>query len=519
MCNKIKIHGGPGCGKTYTLTNFYQRFLSEEYKPSEITVLTFRKNSAKDLIDSTISYAGVNEKELKQHVGTIHSICYRLIGYPEQMKPEDHADFVKLYNYGKFLKKDFRKQKTGDIEESAYSGDLFDLYTWLRNTCTPFEKWKKYPGVSNITLPAERVPEFLENYKKYKKQVGKIDFSDMLQIIIDEKIFLDTPILMVDEFQDLTAQMYQIFEMWVPYRDIVLIAGDPNQSIYGFWGGSPDYYNNWEAFEIIRNETFRLSEQQKNFSHKLLKSHGIRAPETKARIVDYPTIKSLRYTDKLPEYETEFHLVRCNYQAPAIALNLARENKVFGGLCGWNNTEIDAANAIISIRMGRAVNFNQTKAIIDLFPAKLLELKERKTNFIKNLEDSYRPQLQTGTGILNRRILDTLNSSDPTKGMTRDGALFRAKINGVKNRKNLITIEEVKKRVISTIHGAKGLEADAVFLHTEITPKIQKAILIPGKESKAEARVWYVGVTRSKEVLYLITDVGHNYPLPEVTSC
>ena len=103
--------------------------------------------------------------------------------------------------------------------------------------------------------------------------------------------------------------------------------------------------------------------------------------------------------------------------------------------------------------------------------------------------------------------------------MIRDSKLFRAKINGIKNRLDLITLQEVKNRNILTIHGAKGLEAEAVFLHTSITPRIQKALLIPGKESQAETRVWYVGVTRAKNVLYLVMDAGKNYILPGVPSC
>jgi superfamily I DNA/RNA helicase len=159
------------------------------------------------------------------------------------------------------------------------------------------------------------------------------------------------------------------------------------------------------------------------------------------------------------------------------------------------------------------------KAIINLFPLKMLGTKCGKADFISGLEKAYTPQLQTGTGILNAKILDILSSGDPTKGMVRDGVLFRAKINGVKNRKELISLKEVKNRVVLTIHGAKGLEAEAVFLHTAITPRIQKALLIPGKESQAEARVWYVGVTRPKKVLYLVTDAGKNYTLPGVPSC
>lgn len=517
MTERIKVFGGPGCGKTSIIKEFYQRYMLEGYKPEDITVLSFRKTAAKDLIDATISYAKVEEKELKKHVGTIHSICYRLIGYPETMNTEDYRAFIEINNYGKYLNNPSISKTVS--EESAYSGDLFDLYTWLRNTCTPLGEWKKYPGIKNIKLPASKVPEFFKKYEEYKKQTGKIDFSDMLQTVIDEQITLDTSILMVDEFQDFTAQMYKIFEMWVPSCESVLVAADPNQSIYEFWGGCTDYYYSFDATEIIRHETFRLTEQIKNFSHKILKYAGMTAPETKAKKTDSNRIFKVRYDSKLPVYDEEFHLIRCNYQAHAIALSLAKDGKVFSGLCGWKDEEIDAANAIILIRQGKAVSFDQMKAILNLFPVKMLGIKSSKTDLISGLGRVYTPQLQTGTGILNGKILDILNSSDPTKGMVRDGKLFKAKINGVKNRAELITSKEVKNRAVLTIHGAKGLEADAVFLHTAITPRIQKALLVPGKESQAEARVWYVGVTRPKKVLYLVTDEGKNYTLPGVPSC
>jgi len=68
LTEKIKIFGGPGCGKTSTINHFYQRYLSNGYKSTEITVLTFRKIAAADLIRATISYAGVEENKLTKHV-------------------------------------------------------------------------------------------------------------------------------------------------------------------------------------------------------------------------------------------------------------------------------------------------------------------------------------------------------------------------------------------------------------------------------------------------------------------
>jgi len=517
VTNKTKVFGPPGTGKTYVIKEYYQTYLRMGYGPNNITVITFRKNGANDLVAATMPYSRVDEKELRQHVGTIHSICNRLIGRPELIKMEDYKKFADETIYGKYLTK--IPTNHGIDEDTAYSGDAFDLYTWLKNTCTPFSQWKKYPGVKNIKIPPKMVEGFLKDYEKFKKEIGKIDYTDMLQRVIDEEIIIDTPILMVDEFQDFTAQMYKIFAMWVPHCEYVLIAGDPHQSIYEFWGGCTDYYYQFDAVEIIRGETFRLTEQVKNFSHRILRSAGMIVLDTKAKHADYESIKKIRYDAKFPVYDDEFHLVRCNYQALPVALKFANEGNVYGGLYGWTEDELNAANAIIQTRQGKPLTFLYMKALLGLYPSKMIGVRGSKEEYFEKLEKRYVPELQTGTGVLSVQIIDYLRSPNPTKGMTRDGKLFQAKMNGIKNRKEPIFIREIDGRRILTIHGSKGLEAQAVFLHNAITPRIQDVLLTHGKEKQAEARVWYVGATRPKDILYIVMDAGcRNYQFPPIHS-
>lgn len=469
-----KINGGPGCGKTYYLKGVYQDLLKTGYKPEDITVLTFRKNAAEDLINAIKPYTNLDAKEVKEHVGTIHAICYRLLGKPLVINEENRTLFQELHKYN-------FKSSGKDAEEKSHSGNPFDLYTWLLNTCTPFDQWRKYPGWDKIQLPADQVPDFFMFYKAFKEAVRIIDYSDMLQHVIDNKVPLDTPVLIVDEFQDLTAQMFKVFEMWVPQCEHVYIAGDPNQSIYGFWGGSPDYFNKWEAEEIILGETFRLREPIKNYSHDHLRCNKMTAPEMRAVKAESQVIFRVPYDSVLPSFSSELHLIRCNYQASPIAMKLANEGKVFSApVFGWKDKEIDAANAIIRIRTEQQPIPAENKALINLY-----------SNFNKEK-------------IISGNIFD---------GMISNNKLLRAKLYGIMNRTSLITQEEVQNRRIMTIHGAKGLEADAVFLHLGITTEIRKAILMPGEEQRAEARVWYVGITRAKKVLYLVEDRNHNYLL------
>ena len=57
---------------------------------------------------------------------------------------------------------------------------------------------------------------------------------------------------------------------------------------------------------------------------------------------------------------------------------------------------------------------------------------------------------------------------------------------------------------LSTIHSAKGGEADNVLLILDNTDKIREAIEKSPEKADEEHRVWYVGVTRTKQNLYIM---------------
>ena len=57
---------------------------------------------------------------------------------------------------------------------------------------------------------------------------------------------------------------------------------------------------------------------------------------------------------------------------------------------------------------------------------------------------------------------------------------------------------------LSTIHTAKGGEADNVLLILDNTKTIREAIEKSLDKEDEENRVWYVGVTRTKQNLYIM---------------
>ena len=66
---------------------------------------------------------------------------------------------------------------------------------------------------------------------------------------------------------------------------------------------------------------------------------------------------------------------------------------------------------------------------------------------------------------------------------------------------------------VSTIHGAKGGEADNVLLLTDISPTSDNSRLLGDKESQLLSddlhRLFYVAVTRTKQNLFLVDPEDH----------
>ena len=63
---------------------------------------------------------------------------------------------------------------------------------------------------------------------------------------------------------------------------------------------------------------------------------------------------------------------------------------------------------------------------------------------------------------------------------------------------------ETARIKLSTIHSAKGMEADNVILYTQLTGKVYNDWKQFGDTNDTEQKVLFVGVTRAKKRLYLL---------------
>ncbi|MCM1987066.1 UvrD-helicase domain-containing protein [Methanococcoides seepicolus] len=503
---RISIWGAPGCGKT-------TRLIKEFVKQPENTLLTtFRRNTANEIRGRLSESTQIDFDILESNIKTIHGECYTLLG---------GKGYAKVVNSAAL--KEFSSEAGYKVKAQNYNNPgrgLMDCHAWLANTGTPLKMVWKYPNFRELKISPSTATDSLKHYGEWKIENGYIDFTDMLTDAYEQGLVPEQNILMDDEFQDQTYLQNKIINTWAEDMDQVIIAGDPLQSLYGFWGGSPDYFEQFQGELEVLPVSHRLTPEIWNFGAEVVRFNGMQPPdiETSHR---HGIIKQLNERDYFAHVElwegvpgnTAFHLVRSNYQAPSIAFTMAENGILWNGLYGWSYTELCVFNAIILVRNGQWLEKEHFRALVDTYPLKYFDFEGTKKELKESINKISTSDCQL---YMTFQLYQILKSADSVAHMSNPGKLIVAKINNALVRYRRPLSGKDFHTTLTTIHGSKGLEANKVFLHTEITQTIRKS---KRKDSAAEARVFYVGITRARNELYIVKNRGpNNYRLPMVVA-
>lgn len=507
------IWGAPGTGKTHVLKHKFK-----EHGGVGTLMVTFSRNTADDIKSELADEMGIDIKELAASINTIHGACFGLLGgksHGDVITTKHIKDFNKLFGYN------FRI--SGDSNDPDSSDGVYDAYTWLQNTETPIKNVDEYPHFRTLKRSPSEVAEQIKHYIEWKEQNGLIDFSDMLTNVLRKGLVPDVDLLLVDEFQDLTSLQYKIFLLWINNIPNVEIAGDPLQSIYGFMGGTPNHFNELSDNIEIIPKSYRLSEQVWKYAADVAENTGMETPDIKTsshkgkiKHVSYREYANdIRGWEGTPTH-TVYHLVRAKYQAPAICKVMADNGIIWAGLNGWTEYQTDVFNSITRVRNGNPLFKLHLRSLASVYPATMFNFWGSTDELLKHIDTLENTEL-TGIsgGLITPQLHNKLTSDDPTLDMVNVGKTTQLKYrNALLKHVSQIPYGQIKTRVL-TIHSSKGLDANRVFLHTGITTNTRKAMR---SDPAAEARVFYVGITRAINELVIVKDKGANYPLPQVVS-
>ena len=299
---KICVYAGPGTGKTKTLVGKYLYLQKERgILPANILCLTFTKKAAEEMETKIRS---VCDDNCSKYIGTIHSMCNKILsediyrlGFPNKYSiiTEDEQRAIlydvmnemNLYEDDNITYKDlisFINKSKSDDKNCSYFGFLIDKILIEKEINTINEKILKSDSKDSITrLKIEKVYYL---YLLAQASNYYIDYSDL--ILICNYLFRENDYVLkkwsskfhyvlVDEFQDLTDDEYELICNLASVHGRIFGVGDPDQSIYRFRGSRVEIFN---IFYWSSDEHFDFTENYRSYQEIIDLSHDLISANT-----------------------------------------------------------------------------------------------------------------------------------------------------------------------------------------------------------------------------------------------
>ena len=223
----VYVAAGPGTGKTHMLTSKLIDYVVSSDSPQKIVALSYTNTAARQIGERFRKKAASLDREYSFYNGTIHSFCYRML-----------VSFYSSFDY----------TILDDEELSELASDIADSL----NDNTPKSVILDCLR-SNPTTFGSRLGESVSEIKQNLRVISVQDILTLFLQRLDgdssfrEWIASQVTVMAVDEAQDLSKLNFVILDKLLQINPSmkVFIVGDPRQNIFEFNGGS---YKHLEAF-------------------------------------------------------------------------------------------------------------------------------------------------------------------------------------------------------------------------------------------------------------------------------
>jgi len=400
--------------------------------------------------------------------------------------------------------------------------DLMDEIEWAKSRrLTPTTYEARAVGRAPPTTMDLFVRVF-RDYERAKARRGLIDFDDILSLtaeMLEEDEEAASSVrsryswFTVDEYQDTTSLQARLLELWLGERRDLCVVGDADQTIYTFAGATPEHLLGFErrfpdAKVIPLLENHRSSPQVLALANRLLAS-----TEGEKRLVatrgegPEPLIRSFVDADAEMGFVVArvLELLSAGVAAREIAVLLRLNAQVAPFEAAFTRSGIP-----YQVRGQRFFERREVKTAVrglERLPDEVVGAE-----FVAMVREAWAEQLgfdpdkaPEGREARERHAALTTLLAIVAETTETDGGQGRDRVVSELARRAESEAEGDADGVeLLTLHRAKGLEWDAVFI-----PSLEEGLLPVGQagddeEALAEERrLLYVGITRAREHLAL----------------
>ncbi|HKG44724.1 MAG TPA: ATP-dependent DNA helicase UvrD2 [Gaiellaceae bacterium] len=497
----VCILAGAGSGKTTTITRrIAWQVASGAVRSHEILAVTFTDKAAGEM-RTRLARLGVEGVEAR----TFHSAALSQLRRAKGEGPGRilSSKALLLRQIGNSLPPPFRFRPAGDLATEV---------EWAKNRRLTPQTYRDGLAGHEPPIPEDLMARVFREYERRKDASGAIDFEDLLELTVrmceeDEWALRALreryAAFTVDEYQDVNLLQQSLLELWLGERGDLCAVGDDYQSIYGFTGASPEWLLGLErryphATVVRLEENYRSSPEVLALANRLVPKLGGAEKTLRATRPGGPE-PELRGFES-PEAEGAFVLERVR------ALHA-------GGVPFEELAVLMRLNA-------RSVDFEELFADAGIpFQGAALLSRDGARQLLKGLRGAGFGSLSEEVRRVAREqgLVDIVPEKVGERELVRQADLARLCKLAEEFDDGSQTVEQwvawLRSRFdhgagggvhLLTLHRAKGLEFDAVFL-----PRIEEkelpckqALRVPG-QLEEERRLLYVGITRARKHLAL----------------
>lgn len=300
----MKIYyGPPGTGKTTRLISLVEEEVSRGTPIHRIAYVSFSKKAALEAQTRLASKLNFTVKDAP-HFRTLHSMAFRAVG----AKASQMMDMPKYVDFGKKSGFSLKGYYNPDEGVTSRDDDFIMVEQLYRNN-------RKYSEKAIELLDHTRFVTFMHMYSKYKNTFNYLDFTDLLDLYIEDNHCEDVDVAILDEAQDFTTLQWNTAFRAFKNVKRLYIAGDDDQCIYQWGGADVDVFLKLRGESEVLEKSYRLPSSILNKAKQLSSLIQNRVPKeytgrNEPGIIDaVNTIGELRVDTR----ETTYLLARNNF--------------------------------------------------------------------------------------------------------------------------------------------------------------------------------------------------------------